>query len=115
MKPKKIILHIKIGFRKLLLVLTAFHRQTKITRVCLTLFGIYIILFDEYSMVQRVRNSFKIRAINQEINYYKGVIEDNEQKTNELNSSKENLEKFAREQFYMKKRDEDIFVINPNK
>jgi len=38
-------------------------------------------------------------------------IKTNKQKKNELQSSNENLEKFAREHYYMKRENEDIFII----
>lgn len=34
-----------------------------------------------------------------------------EEKLNELNSNRDSLEKFAREQYLFKKEDEDIFII----
>lgn len=43
--------------------------------------------------------------------YYETRIEQDSRKLNELKTNRENLEKFAREQYYMKKPDEEIFVI----
>ena len=45
------------------------------------------------------------------VRIYKDVIKTNKQKLNELKSSHQNLEKFAREQYLMKKENEDIFII----
>ena len=38
-------------------------------------------------------------------------IEEDRSKLNELRTSNENLEKYAREQYRMKKPDEDLFII----
>ena len=43
--------------------------------------------------------------------YYRKKIEEDKRKMEELLSSRENLEKFAREQYLMKRANEDIFVI----
>lgn len=43
--------------------------------------------------------------------YYEGEIKSNKRKKYELQSSNENLEKFAREHYYLKKENEDIFII----
>ena len=43
--------------------------------------------------------------------YYQNKIEEDNRKMKELLSNKDNLEKFAREQYLMKNKNEDIFVI----
>jgi cell division protein FtsB len=43
--------------------------------------------------------------------YYLERIAEDSKKLNELMTNDENLEKFAREQYLMKKPDEDIFLI----
>lgn len=43
--------------------------------------------------------------------YYQNKIEEDNRKMKELLSNKDNLEKFAREQYIMKNKNEDIFVI----
>lgn len=57
----------------------------------------------------------EIRAIHNlenEKEYYQNKIEQDNKKLNELKTNDENLEKFAREQYLMKKSDEDIFIID---
>jgi cell division protein FtsB len=43
--------------------------------------------------------------------YYQQKIEEDRRRIDELKTNTENLEKFAREQYLMKKDNEDIFVI----
>jgi cell division protein FtsB len=43
--------------------------------------------------------------------YYAKKIETDIQRTKELETDDDNLEKFAREQYLMKKDNEDVFVI----
>ncbi|NDW18016.1 hypothetical protein D0T53_03680 [Dysgonomonas sp. 216] len=53
----------------------------------------------------------EIRDLKSEIKYYKEKATEDSIKLNELKSSKENIEKFARENYMMKNENEDIFVI----
>ena len=53
----------------------------------------------------------KISTLEKEKDYYQKKIEEDNRKIKELLRSPDNLEKFAREQYLMKKDNEDIFVI----
>jgi cell division protein FtsB len=46
-----------------------------------------------------------------EVKFYEDEIKATKQKKIELQSNNENLEKFAREHYYMKRKDEDIFIV----
>lgn len=56
----------------------------------------------------------KIEKFEKEKEYYLLKIENDRKRLNELRTNNENLEKFAREQYLMKKPDEEIFVIMPD-
>ena len=43
--------------------------------------------------------------------YYTKKIEEDKRKLNELKTDNDNLEKFAREQYRMKKKDEDLYIV----
>ncbi|MDR1729614.1 MAG: septum formation initiator family protein [Prevotellaceae bacterium] len=75
------------------------------------LFGVWMTFFDENDLLSRFNYDQKIRKLNSEITYYEKEIEQSTRKKIELQSSNENLEKFAREQYLMKKANEDIFII----
>ena len=53
----------------------------------------------------------KIRSLEREIKHYRKEIETNRRKLEDLHTSKEGLERYAREEFYMKRENEDIFII----
>lgn len=89
-------------------------RRFKILKFFLSLFALFIIFFDDNSMLKRLQYHLKVMELNREITFYKKEIEESKAKFNELNSNKENLEKFAREQFLMKKKNEEIFLIEAN-
>ncbi len=75
------------------------------------LFGVWMTFFDQNDLLSRFEYDSKIRKLNSEITYYEKEIKQSTRKKNELHSNDENLEKFAREQYLMKKADEDIFII----
>lgn len=52
-----------------------------------------------------------LRQLQRDRDYYTNRIDEDRRKLNELKTDNENLEKFAREQYLMKKDDEDLFII----
>jgi len=74
-------------------------------------FAVFVTFFDEHNLINRWKTSQKISQLEVELKYYQNEIKSTKQKKNELQSSNDNLEKFAREQYYMKKENEDIFII----
>lgn len=75
------------------------------------LFLAWIIFFDENSIVSHQKNKQRLQELIQQKAYYKNQIESDKQKLEDLKSGVEELEKFAREQYYMAKPDEDIFIV----
>ena len=75
------------------------------------LFVIWIDLFDKYSFIDRLQLRSKINQLENEQKYYREKIEEDKRKKEELLGNRDNLEKFAREQYLMKKENEDIFII----
>ena len=55
----------------------------------------------------------EIQSYKQEKRYYLEKIDNDRKRLNELQTNNENLEKFAREQYLMKKPDEEIFIVSP--
>lgn len=97
------------GFRHFLFIL--FMNKYTITSL---IFLVWLTFFDRNNLVEKMQLRSKIATLKKEKAYYQDKIEEDNRKIKELLSSKENLEKFAREQYLMKRPNEDIFVIvNP--
>lgn len=77
----------------------------------LILFLGWIIFFDQNNLFDRVHNLNLLHQMEKDKIYYLQKIKDDSVKLNELKTNKENLEKFAREQYLMKKKNEDIFIV----
>jgi len=77
----------------------------------ISVFAIWMLFFDQNNVVDRLRMSSEIRELEADREYYLEQIEIDSARLHELTTDKENLEKYAREQFLMKKKNEDVFVI----
>ena len=75
------------------------------------LFSIWMLFFDQNNMVDRMKMSGEIRQLEQDEQYYMEQIRKDSTRLHELTTDKDNLEKYAREQFLMKKENEDVFVV----
>jgi cell division protein FtsB len=73
---------------------------------------IWIGFFDRYNLIRRLfKDGMEYRELKTEKDYYTKKIEDVKKEKEELFSNNEKLEKFAREKYYMKKDNEDVFVV----
>lgn len=77
----------------------------------ISLFAVWILFFDQNNMVDRIKMSLEIRQLEKDREFYQDQIKTDSVRLNELTTDKDNLEKYAREQFLMKKPDEDVFVV----
>lgn len=77
----------------------------------LFIFLVWLAFFDRNNLIEKVQLKNKITTLKKEKAYYQQKIEEDNRKMQELLSSRDNLEKFAREQYLMKNKNEDIFVI----
>jgi cell division protein FtsB len=86
-------------------------RYTNKYQIVFAIFLIVILFIDEHNVFRRIGYHRKINDLKKEIRYYESEKEKNEEKLKELQSNDEDLEKFAREEYLMKKENEDIFMI----
>ncbi len=79
--------------------------------IAVFLFLLWIVFFDENNVIQHNRNKQRLKALKEQRAFYRDKIETDNLKMEELSSGVKNLEKYAREQFYMSQPDEDLFLI----
>lgn len=72
---------------------------------------VMLFLFSDSNIKKRIDSDREIRSLKKQIEFYRNKTEEDKTKLHELRSSKENLEKFARENYFMKKDNEEIFII----
>jgi cell division protein FtsB len=76
----------------------------------LTLFVIWMAFFDTNSLLIHLELRKEVKKLEQQKEFLQNEISKDKKVLKEL-SSPEELEKFAREKYYMKKDDEEIFLI----
>jgi cell division protein FtsB len=79
--------------------------------LAILIFLLWVILLDANNLIDRLRQMNQLRKLKQEKEYYQKKIAEEREKLNRLRNDDDYLEKFAREQYLMKKKDEDLFIV----
>lgn len=86
-------------------------RGLKYVIVCIL--GVLIIGFlDENSVWSHMKNQGRISELQEEIDRYNAEHNKNQAQIRKLNKDPKAMEKIARERYFMKADDEDIFVLS---
>ena len=75
------------------------------------IFILWLLFFDSNNLIARFREMRELNKLKTDREYYFKLIGIDRQKLHELKTDNHNLEKFAREQYRMKKADEDLYII----
>lgn len=78
--------------------------------IILAIFAIWMLFFDANSYLIHRELNKEMDALEDEKEYYKNEIEKDNKAIKEL-STEEGIEKLAREKYYMKKENEEIYII----
>jgi len=87
-----------------------FRLMTNMYVLVLTLFVIWMAFFDTNSLLIHLELKKEINKLEQQKAFLKDEIEKDKKVLKKL-SNEDELEKFAREEYYMKKDNEEIFLI----
>jgi cell division protein DivIC len=79
--------------------------------IVLLFFFIYLIFGDDHNLIKRHKASKEINKLEQEYRNYLEEIEHNKAQIHRLKHDTVYLEKFAREHYFMKKDEEEIFIL----
>lgn len=74
-------------------------------------FLLILLFFDSNNAFRLFKRKQALRELTQEEQFYKEQLEEIKTEKEALENDPEALEKFAREEYRMKKDDEDVFVI----
>lgn len=77
----------------------------------LIIFLVWLLLLDSNNLIARYKEMRELHKLRIDREYYIKRIEVDKRKLYELKTDNHNLEKFAREQYRMKKPDEDLYII----
>ena len=74
-------------------------------------FLIYMSFFDEYNWMRIRKDSQKLKSLKEERAYLLNKIEEDRKQLKIFQTDTEELERFAREQYLLKKENEKVYVI----
>ena len=77
----------------------------------ITVFAIWMLFFDQNNLVDRIQMKSEINQLEEDREFYLEQIKADSARLHELTTDRDNLEKYAREQYLMKKPNEDVFVV----
>ncbi len=77
----------------------------------LLLAGVWMFTFDRYNLLSQKKVDQQMLQYQQDIEYYKEAIQDLDYEKARLFSDEEALEQYVRENYYMKKSGEDIYIL----
>jgi cell division protein FtsB len=87
-------------------------RYTKVQLIIILIIVVFGFFISESSLFARFGYDTKIMELNSQIEQYRNQTIEDKRKLQELQSDKDHIEKFARENYLMKKVDEDVFLID---
>lgn len=97
------------AFKRIAFYLT--RRYTKIQLLAIGVLIVFCFLISESNIFARIGYDAQIMTLKSDIKHYREQTVQDKERLKQLNSNKEDIEKFARENFLMKKADEDIFIV----
>ena len=80
--------------------------------IVLIISGLIVGVLDENSFYQRVKYELQISELKEQISLYNSQYEEDEAQLKELRRNPKAITKIARERYFMKADDEDIFVLS---
>lgn len=79
--------------------------------VSLVLFGVIILFTDHNNLFEQHDRKQELKELQAKKDYYQQEISKTKKELADLSNNPAALEKYAREKFYMKRNNEDIFLI----
>ena len=103
----------KIVMKKVKTILLRIMRIPALKYIVVTILAVVLIGFvDDNSVWHHIRNKQYISELEDEIAKYEKLNQSNQEKIRELDSNPKAIEKIARERYFMKTDEEDIFVLS---
>lgn len=99
--------------KKLKTILTRIYHIKALKYVLVTVIAVVLIGFvDENSIMNHLGNKQRINDLESEIQQYSNLHRHNMERIHQVEKDPKAMEKIARERYFMKADDEDIFVLS---
>jgi cell division protein FtsB len=79
--------------------------------IATTAFVVWLMFFDKNDMLSQYEYRAEVNKLQEEKDFYVKETEQVKKDLKELSTNLKSAEKFAREKYFMKKENEDVFVI----
>ncbi|MCK5845889.1 MAG: septum formation inhibitor [Bacteroidales bacterium] len=79
--------------------------------ITISVFIVFMLFFDTNSFIAHRKLNKELSKVLEEKKFYTDQIISDKKRAEELMSNDENLEKFAREHYLMKKDNEDVYLL----
>ena len=79
--------------------------------ICGVAFVVWMTVIDDNNIINQYRKHVELTALLEKKKFYMKQITETQQQLSELTSNPATQEKFAREHYWMKKSNEDVYVI----
>lgn len=78
----------------------------------LIVFAVWILFFDRNDFLTQWDRKQELQKLETSVSFYEKEIANTKRDLTDLNNKPVILEKFAREKFYLKRPNEDVFIVN---
>jgi len=75
------------------------------------LFMVWVTFINDIDLIFIMKSKSELNEMKEQLDYYEEQNQQTSESLAEITSDKNTLERFAREQYFMKRSNEDIFVI----
>lgn len=72
---------------------------------------VYLLFFTQNTLSSQIKLALQLRKLSTEEAYYSKALADIKQQQKEVFSGIDNIEKFARENYWMKRDNEDLYIF----
>ena len=72
---------------------------------------VWVLFFDSNTIFSQMESRRQLRKLVEETNYYKNKISEVRKSYKDLSTDSRTMEKYARERYFMKKENEEVFLI----
>lgn len=74
-------------------------------------FVVWMLFFDEKNLFTQIKRTKELERIKNRIAFYRHEIEQTKKQINQLDNDPAMLERFAREKYFMKRDNEEVFIM----
>lgn len=85
---------------------------SKLQLLIIIVIVVYAFFISESNIFARWESDSQIKELNQQIKHYREKTQEDRKKLEELEADKDQIEKFGRENYLMKKSNEDLFIVD---